>query len=191
MRKVGSGDQGVAAGGGTDGLLEKLVLVGLLALAVLLVLPPVITAWRVDAENRKAQTSLRRAVADLHDVYIRDGGFSPPNHTARLWPYMDLRFPALSWGKSSRAPSDVVIARSFTGKRQAVEVGVFALSGVCWEALVVMAHHSAALGRASGLSSPGVYVGSTPAEFCGPTYATPPASGWRKDVHFAGWGKSS
>lgn len=136
-------------------------------------------ALRRTSENRVAEASLELGVKDTLRVYMVERAFAPPNPHAELWPYLDKRFPLLRWGKASADPNQIAVGRSTRGRRQSVELSVFAMDGVCWEAIAVMSTSSVAIARWAGLLSPGIYYGATIARSCGPSYVTRPTSGWQ------------
>lgn len=163
-----------------DGSRWEGIVVLVLAVGIMLVVGiPVLTTLRHASENRAAQVSLELAIKDVTRVYMVDRGFTAPGPSADLWPYLDRRFPQLRWAKASTSPKQVAVARSARGQRQSVELGIFAVDGVCWEAIAVMSARSVAIARWAGLESPGIYYGATIGRSCGPSYVTPPGSGWQ------------
>ena len=157
---------------------ESVMLAILAAGIVLAVGIPVLREWKYSSENHAAQVALQQAIKDVERVYVMEQGFTGPNLHGALWPYLNRRFPLLRWAKVSANPSQVAVARSDYGRRQSVELGVFAMDGVCWEAIAVMSDKSVALAGWAGLLSPGIYYGATVARSCGPRYITPPGSRW-------------
>ena len=162
-------------------LTEKMALAVLTVTIVLGITLPVFSTVRASFENMEAEATLHSALLDVQAVYRMSHSYAPPRHTAQLlWPYLQERYPTLHWGKYSDTPSEVAVARSARGRRQSIELNVFSSAGLCWAVLVVMSSQSTVLTSGIGIRRPGVYYGATPATSCGPTYITPPASGWHR-----------
>lgn len=161
---------------------EAVSLLIVAAAIVVTICNPLVSNWRAWSANQSALATLRSAVVDLQVVYREDRGFTPPGGRGRLWPYLLERFPTTQWSKVSHDVREVAIARQRMGFRQSVEIGVYSPAGVCWTALLVNSPSSVAISSDSGIRRPGIYFGGTLSPGCGPSYLTPPGSGWQSSL---------